>query len=258
MDESLEIPGLRSPTCSRRSLERLRAGELHGPEESTVRAHAASCARCGADLAQLEREAAEFKAEVPFERFEAKVEAKQAQRRRGRVAGPVSLALAAGIALILVWGPMKAILGSQGGRNLTKGGSVLELFVGGTGAAPRLAQDGEALAPGERVRVGYQAPEKKYVMVLSVDEAGVATALYPESGPSLPVDKSAGTHLMPDSLELTGQGLERVIALFSDEPLEVRAVLEAASKEFTRSGRLDRMAELPLRAEQSAKTLKKP
>jgi len=258
MDESLEIPGLRSPTCSRRSLERLRAGELHGDEETRVRAHAASCARCGAELAGLEREAAQFKAEVPFEEFQAKVEARPAQRQRGRVAGPVGLALAAGIALIVAWGPMQALLGSQRHQNLTKGGSVLELFVGGTGAAPRLAQDGEALAAGERVRVGYQAPEKKFVLILSVDEAGIATALYPESGPSLPVEKGAGTHLMPDSLELTGNGLEKVIALFSDDPIEVRAALEAASKEFTRAGRLDKMAELPLRAEQSAKTLKKP
>ncbi|HEY3452321.1 MAG TPA: ACP synthase [Myxococcales bacterium] len=260
MDEALDIGGLRNPTCSRRSLERLRAGELRGDEAAAVRAHAAGCARCGAELAALEKEAAQFKAEIPFEKFAAAVERKQAMRKRGKVAGPVSLALAAGIALILVWGPMKGLLGggAQQGHHLTKGGSAVELFVGGTGAAPRLAQEGEALAPGERVRVGYLAPDKAYVLILSVDEAGVATPLYPEAGPSLPVEKGAGTHLMPLSLELTGAGLERIIALFSDQPIEMRTALEAASKEFTRAGKLERMAELPLGAEQSAKTLKKP
>lgn len=262
MDESLDIPGLglRSPTCSHRSLERLCAGELAGDEAASVRAHASSCARCGAELAALESEAAAFKAEVPFEKFAAAVERKQSQRRRSKVAGPVSLALAAGIALILVWGPAKVLVGGQHGHHLTKGGSALELFVGGTGATARQAQDGEALAPGERVRVGYLAPDKPYVLVLSVDEAGVATALYPESGPSLAVDKGAGTHLMPDSLELTGAGQEKIIAVFSDRPIDMKVALEAASKEFARAGRLDRMADLPLpvRAEQSARTLKKP
>lgn len=263
MAEPLDLSdlGLRSPSCSRRSLERLRAGELGADEERAVRAHAAGCQRCGAELAALQKEAEALKAEVPFETFAAAVERKQARRRRGKVAGPVGLALAAGIALILVWGPMKAVMTSgRHGHHLTKGGSALELFVGGTGATARQAQDGEALAPGERVRVGYLAPDKAYVLVLSVDEAGVATALYPESGPSLAVDKGAGTHLMPDSLELTGAGQEKIIAVFSDRPIDMKAALEAASKEFARAGRLDRMADLPLpvRAEQSARTLKKP
>ncbi|MGC4122819.1 MAG: DUF4384 domain-containing protein [Myxococcales bacterium] len=266
MDESLDIPGVkasndRGPTCSLRSVARLCAGELTGDEAATVRTHARGCARCGAELARLEQEAAEFKAQVPFEAFAAAVERKQSQRKRGKVAGPVSLALAAGIALIVLWGPMKVLLGAaHQGHNLTKGGSTLELFVGGAGATPRLAQDGEALARGERVRVGYRAQDKSYVLVLSVDESGVATPLYPESGPSLPVEKGAGTHLLPDSLELTGAGQERVIAVFSDQAVEMRAALEAASKEFARAGRLAAMSELPLpvRSEQSARTLKKP
>ncbi|MBI5548650.1 MAG: hypothetical protein HY901_32615 [Deltaproteobacteria bacterium] len=264
MDEALQIPGTRPSICSLRSLQRLRAGELCGEEESKVRAHAASCPHCGRELARLEQEEAAFRAEVPFDELRSAVEAKGRRLKRGSVAGPVSLALAAGIALIVVAAPLKALLddrhGAGGGSNRSKGpgDSVLELFVGGAGQAPRKASDQEALAPGERVRVGYLTQGREFVLVLSVDEAGVATALYPESGTSLRVEKGPGTHLLPDSWVLTGQGRERIIALFSDQPLEVSAALLAASKEYSRAGRLERMGELPLGAEQSALTVSKP
>ena len=257
MDESLQIPGTRDPGCSQRSLEQLRSGELTADEAIRVRAHAASCARCGPRLAALEREAAEFKREVPLERLAAAVGRRPA--RRGRVAGPIGFALAAGIALILIAGPMRAMLAQARHPNTVKGGGgVLELFVGGAGQAPRLAKDGEPLATGERIRVGYHAGEKRYLLVLCVDQKGVATALSPEFGHSLEADPTPGTHLMSDSLELTGQGDEKVIALFSDQPLEVRTALAAASREFARVGRLDQMGPLPLGADQQSLAVKKP
>ena len=258
MDEALSIPGMGGPqACSTRSLERLRAGELDAAEAEEVRAHAASCAQCGARLAGLEREAAEFKREVPFDRFESAVARKGRELKRRSWVAPMGLALAAGLAAIVVGGQLLYNGGNR--HNLIKGAyGVIELFVGGTGAAPRLAKNGETLLAGERVRVGYQTREHRYFLVFSVDEAGVATALYPESGPSLPVDKGPGTHLMPDSLELTGKGLEKVIALFSDEPLEVRTALAAASREFARAGSLERMQPLGLRAEESTIAVRKP
>ena len=260
MSDDLQIPGTREPGCSHQSLARLCAGELKAEEQASVRAHAASCARCGAELAALEREAQDFQREVPFERFQASVAARQRPARRGRVTVPVGLALAAGIAVIVAFGPMRALLRDARHSNTTKGGgSALELFAGGAGQAPRPARDGDALATGERIRVGYQAGSRRFLLVLSVDERGAATALYPAFGRSLAADPSPGTHLMSDSLELTGQGYERVIALFSDEPIDMRAAIAAATKEFVRAGRLDRMGPLPLQAEeQSAVSLKKP
>ncbi len=258
MADLLEIPGTRSATCSRRALSRLCAGELAPAEESQVREHVKQCPDCSAELSRLQGEAASFPAEVPFDDFARAVLAKAERPKRKAISGPVGLALAAGILLIVLAGPLTFL--SQHSRNALKGGdAVLELFVGGTGQAPRLATDGEALAPGERVRVGYQAPRHRHLLVLSVDESGTATALYPESGASLPVERAPGTHLMPDSLELTGKGYERIVAVFSDQPIDVAQALAAASREFSRAGSLQRMHELRLsvKSEESAVTVKK-
>ena len=256
MDEHLEIPGTRSPTCSRRSLERLCAGELAGEDEQRLRAHAASCPECARALADLAREAEAFHREVAFDRFEAAVAAKAQKRSRRHIAGPVGLALVAGLAALLFIRPLTALHSRPGIKG--DGASVLELFVGCAGQAPRIAQNNETLAPGERVRVGYQSAHRRFVLVFSIDEAGVATALYPESGPSLPAEQGPGTHLMPDSLELTGRGAERIVALLSDEPIDARAALAAASREFSRAGRLDRMGPMRLGAEELSVVLHKP
>ena len=44
----------------------------------------------------------------------------------------------------------------------------------------------EALARGERLRIGYQAGRPPYLLSLSIDDRGEVTPLYPERGPSLP------------------------------------------------------------------------
>jgi hypothetical protein len=64
---------------------------------------------------------------------------------------------------------------------------------------------------------------------------------------------------MPDSLELTGKGHERIVAVFSDQPIDVAQALAAASREFSRAGSLQRMHDLRLgvRSEESAVTVKK-
>jgi predicted anti-sigma-YlaC factor YlaD len=258
MDEMLEIPGTRREGCSRRSLERLLTGELDTEESARVRRHAESCPRCGSALAELEREAADFKNQVAFESFEAAIEARR-HRASMRWLKPVGLALAAGLAALMLAGPLRpAIFESHSGYNNLKGGAALELYVGGTGASSRIATSDEKLAPGERIRVGYQAAGKPFVLVLSIDEAGVVTPLYPESGQSVAADSTSGTHLMPDSLELTGSGLERVIALFSARPIEVSAATQAARDEHARARGVAAMGPLSLEAEQSTLVVRKP
>ena len=43
----------------------------------------------------------------------------------------------------------------------------------------------EALARGERLRIGYQPGDHRYLLSLSIDDRGEVTPLYPERGPSL-------------------------------------------------------------------------
>ena len=83
----------------------------------------------------------------------------------------------------------------------------------------------EALARGERLRIGYQSGGHRYLLSLSIDDRGEVTPLYPERGRSLrvPRRRASATRFLPDSLELTGKGTERIIVVLSDQPIDVEA-----------------------------------
>jgi hypothetical protein len=259
MDEALQIPGLRPEGCSTLLIRRLHAGELSGDEIARTKSHVASCRRCAETLAELERETAALPKEIPFDRFAARTleKAHPPLRRRIPWAG-MSMALAASLAIVVVAGPVRhALFGSDSHRNAHKGGGFVELYVGGNGVPPRLAGDREALAPGERVRVGYEVADHKYVAVVSVDESGQVTPLYPESGKSLRAETTPGMHVLPDSVEFTGAGYERVITLFSDQPLTVESISGAAKKAFEKAGSVEGMGPLDIPGEQTSKLVRK-
>ncbi len=256
MDEVLAIPGTRTCRVSELTLRRLAAGELSGEAQAQVRGHLADCARCAKAFARMEREADAYFASVPFEAFAQAVKAKGRGQERRRWAGPAAVALAVAVALVLA-APLQAVLHAPSHSNRSKG-DLLEVYVGGAGAAPRIAHSGEALAPGERIRLGYHGAEGDYLLVLAVDESGAVTPVYPERGRSLKAEPGNQVHMLPDSVELTGQGFERLVALFSDQPLEVEAAREAARAEFSRARSLAAMAPLPLDAREQSLLLRKP
>ena len=243
MDDALHIPGLRAEGCSAHLVGRLFAGELHGEGEAKARGHVEGCRRCTETLATLTREQQLFQAELPLEKFIAGVSAKRVAPPKRSAIVPAVMALAACFAVVLL---AKPLFLSGTPHNLTKGGAAMELYVGGNGAAPRLAHDGEALARGERVRVGYTATDKQYVAVVSIDEQGKVSALYPEKGQSLPVEPGSGPHLLPESVEFDGRGFERVVTVFSDAPLAVDQIVEAARSAFDRASGVEQMGPLGL------------
>lgn len=223
------------------TLRRLHAGELPAPEATQARAHVASCTDCGAALQGLVDAQNRFEAEVPFERFAAQVERaaarQQAPVRRPqweRYARPLAAMAAMVVVLVGVGRFMTAPLrASEMRRNGLKGGAVAELRIAGTGLQRAAqAEHSEPLAPGERVRLGYEAGPHRYVLAVSVDAAGEVTPLYPEAGEGLPVEPGPGMHWLPDSLEFTGSGAERVVLVLSDTPLKVDAVVSAAREAF--------------------------
>jgi hypothetical protein len=64
---------------------------------------------------------------------------------------------------------------------------------------------------------------------------------------------------LPDSLEFTGSGAERVIVILSDDRLQVSAAVEAARKSYQAAGGdLSGMAPLQLPGEQFSRTVQKP
>jgi hypothetical protein len=249
------------------TLRRLHAGELPSDEATRTRTHAASCEQCGALLRQAEETQRQFESELPFERFEAGVKraeekASRQQPSRGALSqrwmGPV-VALAATVMLVVAARPL--LFANQGSGVRTKGGAAAELRIGGGEGSQRVARldAPEPLASGERVRLGYTPEARKYVLALSVDSTGEVTPLYPEAGQSLPVEPGAGMHWLPDSVEFTGSGAERVVVVLSDAPVAVEQARAAARRAFETAKRdVAQMAPLDVDGEQSSWMLLKP
>jgi hypothetical protein len=253
-------------------LKRFWAGELGGAEAPAVEAHTASCAQCRARLKQFTDEQKRFEQQISFDRFAAGVERAARTPRAVRAERPAAwrwffpvLSVAAAVALTITLGPRSGR--QEGGANRIKGGggSGITVQVAPAAAGPQrtaLADAPEALSAGERIRIGYQAGAHRYLTSVSVDEQGQVTPLYPETGRSVPIAPKAagaGVRYLPDSVEFTGQGRERLIVILGDQPLDVEAVKRAARAAYQKaSGDLTRMAPLDLPGEQFQRTFVKP
>jgi hypothetical protein len=245
------------------ALRRHRAGEALPGDAG---AHIAACAECRARERALDDEQRRFEQEISFDRFAAGVEraARGADRRprgalRAWMAAPV-FAAAAAVLLVVSFRP-----GPRRGHNEIKGSADITVRVAGSTGSQRTAAPGapEALAPGDRVRIGYIAGDHRYLLALSVDDRGTVTPLYPESGRSVPAAKDAGnaTRYLPDSLVFTEAGTERLIVILSDRPLEVDAARRAARAAYDRAkGDILHLPplDLPVPGEQFQRTFIKP
>ena len=249
------------------TLRRRRAGEpLDGAGAiETVDAHLAACAACKARSRGLDDEQRRFEQEISFDRFAAGVEratrsGASAPRRRvpARVWLFPTMAMAAAVALVFTFAPRTPTRDA----NRIKGGAGVTVRVAGS-AGQRTARidAAEPLAPGERLRIGYQSGGHRYLLSLSIDQHGEVTPLYPEAGVSLPVPDGAerATRYLPDSLELTGAGIERIIVLLSDQPIDVEAARRSARAAYDQAGGdLSRLPRLALPAEEFERTFAKP
>jgi hypothetical protein len=150
----------------------------------------------------------------------------------------------------------------KGGGDAALAGVEVVVASASTGVQRRASEDPstpEALAPGERVRLGLKAGPWAYAVVVSVDESGAVTPIYDQAGKSLPLAKAKDTQFLPDSLEFTGRGLERIIVVLSDSPLTLDEVTAAARSRYEAShGDLTHLAPLDLKGEQFHRTFLKP
>jgi hypothetical protein len=248
------------------ALRRLRAGEAVPDGEHAVESHAATCADCRARLKGLDDEQRRFEQEISFDRFAAGVERASRTLRAGEAKGKVrtlrfllpTLSLAAGIALFV------GVSGRERGTNGIKGGAadITVRVAAGDGPQRTAAVNApEALAPGERVRIGYHAGAHRYLLSLSIDERGQVTPLYPEQGRSVPLGKVVGAtpSYLPDSVEFTDKGFERLFVILSDQPIDVEAARRAARAAYERAkGDILRMPALDVPGEQFQRTFIKP
>jgi hypothetical protein len=234
-------------------LRRFRLGELTGDAHDEIARHTAGCGACRARLESLGDEQKAFEQEIPFARFAGGVERAhrvpgasrpevqwRARPRRRFALYTVMSGLAAAAALVLVVSLPRAHRDGDAGhpaRNNIKGGARLALVrIGGGEPREASASGVESLRPGESLRLGYRTPDPAFVAVLSIDDAGVVTPLYPEHGPSLPAAPSAQPTFLPDSIELTGHGRERVYLVLTDQPLGIEQLAAAVKGTFARAG----------------------
>jgi hypothetical protein len=244
------------------ALRRRQAGETLTSDEET---HAAACPECRARGRTLDDEQRRFEQEISFDRFAAGVERaargdRAARRRPGLVRlwmmAPV-LAAAAAVAAAITFAP------GELQPNRIKGGAGITVRVAGATGPQRTAAVSapEALARGERVRIGYEPGAHRFLLALSIDDHGAVTPLYPEAGRSLPAARAAGggVRYLPDGIELTGAGAERLVVILSDQPLEVEAARRAARLAYDRAkGDLLHLPPLDLPGEQFQRTFLKP
>ncbi len=259
-------------------LRRHRAGEALGEAGAAIEAHAGACAECKARLRALDDEQRRFEGAISFDRFAAGVErasrgARVAPRRLpARVWALPTLAMAAAVAVLVTFhgrAPNVGLgAGVPGGHvrpadwDGIKGGAGMTVRIAGA-AGQRTAQTDatEALAAGERLRLGYQTGGHRYLLSLSIDQRGEVTPLYPEQGASLTVPAGVpnATHFLPDSIELTGAGIERIVVVLSDQPIAMEVARRAARAAYDRAGGdLSRLPKLELPGEQFMRTFAKP
>jgi hypothetical protein len=257
--------GGHGPHVGELRLRCFRLGELTGEAHTAVARHTAECPGCRARLETLDAEQRAFSNEIPFARFAGGVEraarvprASTSHPRRWLV-GSAGLAAAAAAALLLVRPADDhradlAVADHTGAgataarRNRLKGGAPLGniRIAAAGGTAQRSAAPGATvtLTAGDRLRLGYRAPGPAHLVALSIDDAGQVTPLYPESGPGRAVPAApADLAYLPDSLELTGRGRERVYLFLAPRPFTVEAAAAAVREAYAAAGDLYKMKE---------------
>ncbi|MBS2030881.1 MAG: DUF4384 domain-containing protein [Deltaproteobacteria bacterium] len=245
--DSEPIDFLPTACRNRHPLRRMMAGELSAAESASLKQHLEGCSACQAVMRELQAEDAEVRKAVPLAQLQEKLLAKSEPapsnvvplRRLSKIAPVVALALAAGLAALIL-APRTAVQTAE----RTKGGLGLDVFVGGVGEPRRVDARELALAPGERVQLKVHGEGRRYVAVVSVDDAGSVTPIYFAGEQSLPLE---GREMMlPQSIDFTGRGHERLIVLLSDEPLLRTNVEQAARAAFASAGGLAEMKPLTL------------
>lgn len=268
-------------------LRRLLADELEGGDREGVSRHAAGCAECGRRLEELRAEQRGFEGQISFDRFAAGVEravrvphALAARpprtpwwRRPTSTASFVGMfgvgAVASIVALLVTSRPifeqMRARTAAEARlhRNELKGGGpevAVRIAPPDDGPQRVAAETGiEPLARGERLRIGVRPGGRRYLFAVSIDDKGVVTPLYPEVGVSVDLPPTTDLQYLPESVELTGSGLERLIVVLSDEPLELDIMRRAAVEAFQKAkGDLAHMPALSVEGDEFHRTFQKP
>lgn len=256
----------------RHQLEDFLADAARVSRASELRAHLAVCERCSERLRNMEGARAAFAREQSASDFARKVMAARPESRPGCArAGAFArkgmatrrTALRRGYAwatasgaLALAAVAMLALPDSSDDAIRYRGTSVsLQAYVQhGTGV--HALRDGEALPGGTQLAFAYALSEPQHLLLFGIDDAGTITRYFPDSSIAQPSALPAGAkRQLPVGIELDARrGRERLIALFSTEPLDreaARGALESAWRQVRAHGKdISEPLELALPAKQ--------
>jgi anti-sigma factor RsiW len=220
--------------------ELLLEAHLLDPGRSQLAGHLSSCERCRARVAQMEKEGDDFRRFILPATLDPVVE-KYARRRKPWVALAALVPAAAVAALVVVIGvrhrPGEDYVG-------TKGGLVLAAFVNRGGEVEALS-DGARVPASAALRFRVSPARRCSLWLVSVDESGEISRIYPASGETGATVAQAGA--LPGGAVLDGKpGLERFYAACTPDPLPF-ATLEPAVKAASAAGvrRGDPLPNLP-------------
>lgn len=232
-------------------LTRLLDGELVENRGAALRAHAAACAGCAAELAAQERLLAELAAPVRGARTDrgvaaimARLDAADASARTARTArrwgGPRAWAGLAAAAAVLAAGI--ALRPARDGGFAARGAAVgwtqkigVELWALRDG--PRRLAPGELLPPGVAMVASYSNvdPSPAWLLAFALDARGEVHWLYPgfldaaQDPTSVKLEGSVVQRALPESVVLADvpEGALRVVTVVTRAPLRVSAIESA-------------------------------
>lgn len=245
MPETARIPDL--------LVERLALGEVGGPSAGDLAERFGVPAdRIREQVAELELSSRAILSAYPAAQVRARVEARLAETRRPAGRNRVYIGLLASTAaaalLLLVWqplveGPLPQVPTGQHPANQwvvrSKGTPQLHVYRQRQGTAERLRSGGGAKT-GDVVQLGYAAGDAQHGVVLSIDGWGQVTLHFPPSHTES-TQLARKSTVLPYSFRLdAAPGFERFVFVTSDQPIDIKGVLEAAQQ-------AEESAEAPLR-----------
>jgi hypothetical protein len=180
-------------------------------------------------------------------------------------------AIACVVALVLGSRPLfeaartRTLANSNAAADRTRAGRVAAIRVLIAPPAPRegpqrlaVANDIVPVASGERIRIGIEPGPREFYFVISIDAGGHVTPLYPEFGVSLPLPGSGAVQYLPEPIELSGRGQERLTVLLTNEPLEIDDIRRAVAASLSQvGGDITRLPNLAIAGDQFHRLLDK-
>lgn len=224
-----------SPHVGQLSLHRWHIGELSEDEGKHILSHVNECADCRSKLRTLEAEQQQFRASISFDRFARGVEKKNRQADHLRPSRSWlftifgTCAVATTILLLLL---PRTFQTNRIKGDLTDATVRIAGLGGQRSTKPNTI---EKLSKDERLRIGFRTSTPAFLIVLSIDDQGEITPVYPESGPGLQVFPSQNTQYLPDSLEMTGRGQERLFLFLTANLITVETAHSALDQAFVHS-----------------------